>query len=91
MANDREDIPKGYREIPEEEQKRAASLFQQGARVGASGNFDYAIEMYVQGLAIDPEAVDAHQALRDISLKRKVDGGKPLGMLQARKLKGGKD
>jgi hypothetical protein len=60
VSDDREDIPKGYREIPEEEQKRAASLFQQGARVGAGNNFEYAIEMYLQGLAIDPEAVDPY-------------------------------
>src|SRR5439155_12495745 len=52
---------------------------------------EYAIEMYLQGLGIDPEAIDAHQALRDISLKRKASGGKPLGMLQSMKLKGGKD
>jgi tetratricopeptide (TPR) repeat protein len=91
VADDREDIPKGYREIPEEEQKRAASLFEQGARVGAGNNFEYAIEMYLQGLGIDPEAVDAHTALREISLKRKASGGKPLGMLQGMKLKGGKD
>src|SRR5205814_10141561 len=47
--------------------------------------------MYLQGLNIDPEAVDAHQTLRDISLKRKASGGKALGMFQAMKLRGGKD
>src|SRR5438874_5210938 len=81
----------GYRFIPEEEQKKAALFFEKAAAVGASSQFEFAIEMYLQGLAIDPEAIDAHQALRDISLKRKASGGKPLGMLQARKLKGGKD
>src|SRR5438876_5777662 len=81
----------GYRFIPEEEQKKAALFFEKAAAVGASSQFEFAIEMYLQGLAIDPEAVDAHQALRDISLKRKASGGKPVGMLQAMKLKGGKD
>jgi len=91
VADNTNDIPKGYREIPEDEQKRAATLFQQGDRVGAGNNFEYAIEMYIQGLSIDPEAIDAHQALRDISMKRKASGGKSLGMLQGMKLKGGKD
>lgn len=57
-----------------------------------TGNYDYAIEMYLQGLAIDPDARDAHQALREISLKRKASGGKDLGMLAKMKIKGkGKD
>ena len=83
--------PEGYREISEEDQKKAAAFFQRGNTVAGTGNFEYAIEMYLQGLAIDPEAVDAHQTLREISLKRKAAGGKPLGFLQAMKLKGGKD
>jgi tetratricopeptide (TPR) repeat protein len=83
--------PEGYREISEEDQKKAAAFFQRGGTVAGTGNFEYAIEMYLQGLAIDPEAVDAHQTLRDISLKRKAGGGKPLGFLQAMKLKSGKD
>ena len=42
------------------------------APFAGTGNFDYAIEMYLNGLGIDPENKDAHQALREIALKRKA-------------------
>ena len=85
------DGPDDYQAISPEDQKRATAFFSKGQTVAGTGNYEYAIEMYLQGLAIDPEAVDAHQTLREISLKRKASGGKPLGMFQAMKLKGGKD
>ena len=72
--------PQGYRDIPEEDQRRAKDFFKKGDDVVKTGGYDYAIEMYLQGLAIDPENVDAHQTLREISLKRKASGGKDLGM-----------
>ena len=43
--------------------------------------------MYLQGFALDPDAIDAHQELRDFSLKRKASGGKAMGFLEAMKLK----
>ena len=45
----------------------------------------------MEGLKIDPDAVDAHKELRDSSMRRKASGGKSIGMLAAMKLKGGKD
>jgi len=81
----------GYKGIPEEDQKKAAAFFARGQAVAGTGNYEYAIEMYLQGLAMDPEAVDAHQTLRDISMKRKASGGKAIGMLAAMKLRSGKD
>lgn len=81
----------GYRDVPEEDRNRAKQLFDQGKKVADTGNFDYAIEMYLSGIAIDPDNTDAHQALRDISLKRKVSGGKALGMTEKWKLKKGDD
>src|SRR3954462_12404092 len=83
------DVAAKYREIPEEDRKKAAAFFAQGKKVSDTGNYDYAIEMYMQGLAIDPDAQDAHQALRDVSLRRKAQGGKPIGMLAALGLKRG--
>ena len=41
----------------------------------------------MKGLKLDPDAVEAHQSLRDISLRRKASGGKGLGMWDAIKLK----
>src|SRR3954451_9651888 len=81
------DIPQGYRDIPEEDRRKAKAFFDRGATVAGTGNYDYAIEMFLQGFALDPDAIDAHQTLRDISLKRKASGGKPIGMFEAMKLK----
>ena len=81
------DIPSGYKDIPEEDRKKAQRFFEQGQKVANTGNFDYAIEMYLQGLGVDPENTEAHQQLRDISLKRKASGGKSLGMFEKMKLK----
>src|SRR5947209_8038580 len=79
------ELPQGYRDIPEEDRRKAQKFFERGKTVAGTGNYEYAIEMFLQGLAIDPEEVEAHQALRDISLKRKVSGGKALGMFEGRK------
>src|SRR4051812_8396353 len=43
--------------------------------------------MYLSGLKIDPENVEAHQSLREIALKRKASGGKDLGFMEKMKLK----
>lgn len=80
------DLPAGYTDIPEEDRKKARVFFDRGRTVADTGNFEYAIEMYVQGLTLDPEDVEAHQVLRDISLKRKASGGKTLGMFERMKL-----
>jgi hypothetical protein len=69
----------------EDEQKRAHELFDRGRKIGGTGNFDYAIEMYYQGLLLDPANADAHTELREIGMKRKASGGKGLGFLEARK------
>ncbi len=81
------ELPPGYRDIPEEDRKKAKAFFDRGATVAGTGNYEYAIEMYLQGFNVDPDAVDAHQSLRDISLRRKASGGKSLGMWEAMKLK----
>lgn len=47
--------------------------------------------MYIQGLNVDPENIDAHQPLREISLKRKALGGKDMGMMDKMKLPEAKD
>ena len=81
------DLPPGYRDISPEDQKKAQVFFDRGKTVADSGQYDYAIEMFLQGLAIDPDSRDAHQTLREISLKRKASGGKALGMFEAMTLK----
>jgi tetratricopeptide (TPR) repeat protein len=56
-------------------------FFDRAKTVAESGNFDYAIEMFVQGLNREPGEVAQHEALRRVALERKVKGGKPAGGL----------
>ena len=81
------ELPSDYQEIPEEMSRKAKAFFDRGNTVAGTGNYEYAIEMYLTGLALDPESADAHQTLRDIALKRKASGGKAIGFMDAMKLK----
>src|SRR5438067_548019 len=65
---------------------KARVFFERGRVVADTGQYDYAIEMYLQGLALDPDAVDGHRELRDVALRRKAGGGKKLGMFENMKL-----
>ena len=62
-------------------------VFDAADAVEAVGEYEYAIELYLRGLNLDPDNVGAHQALRTASLKRKARGGPPLGMWKSMKLK----
>ncbi len=84
VSND--ELPQGYRAIPEEEQIKAQKFFERAKTVADTGNFEYGLELYLQGLSIDPENTEAHHAMRDVSLKRKASGGKGLGMFEKMKL-----
>lgn len=85
------EAPQGYRDIPEAEQKKAQAFFDKAKTVGETGQYDFSIMLFLEGLAIDPDSVEAHQVLREISLKRKVSGGKPLGLMESMKLRPTKD
>ena len=53
----------------------------------AEGHFEYAIDLFLEGLKLDPDHLVAHQELRDASLRRKAAGGRDLAMLQKVKLR----
>ncbi|HET6247043.1 MAG TPA: hypothetical protein VFE47_05030 [Tepidisphaeraceae bacterium] len=78
-------VPEGYRDIPDEDRKKARRFFDHAKSVAATGQYDYAIEMFIQGLTLDPEDLEQHKQLRELSLKRKVSGGKDMGMFDRRK------
>ena len=67
--------------------RKARRFFEHAQAVADASNHDYAIECYVNGLRHDPDNMAKHEALRDVSLRRKVAGGKPAGF--AEKLKSG--
>jgi tetratricopeptide (TPR) repeat protein len=79
-------IPEGYANIPEEDRRKAQVFFDRGRTVADTGNYEYAIDMYVEGLKYDPESVEAHTALREIAMRRKASGGKAMGMIDRMKL-----
>jgi tetratricopeptide (TPR) repeat protein len=81
----------GYREIPQEDSVKAARFFDSAKAKASAGQYDYAIELYLNGLSFDPESIDAHKALRDVALKRKASGGKAMGMFEKMKVKSSKD
>jgi len=82
-----EEVAEKYTEVPEEDRKKAQVFFHHGRTKGATGQFEYAIEMFIQGLEKDPDDILAHQELRDFSLKRKASGGKGIGFMEGMKLK----
>ncbi len=60
--------------------------------VAKAGNWDYAIEMYLEGIRRNPTEVEnGHAKLREMALHRKMRGGKVAGFFEARKHKPSKD
>ena len=81
-----------YQEVPDDQRSKAVTFFARGKTVADTGQYDFAVEMYLQGLAVDPESIEAHAELRMCAMKRKANGGKPLGMFEKMKLlRSGKD
>jgi tetratricopeptide (TPR) repeat protein len=71
---------------------KGKAFFDRAEQVAATGNWDFAIEMYLEGIQRDPGNVaQGHQPLREVSLKRKAQGGKGPGMLGQLKRRPGKD
>ncbi len=68
-------------EFPEELKVKAREFFKKGAEVAYALNYDYAIELYLDGLSIWPDALDeGHKPLREVALRRKEAGQKKAGM-----------
>ena len=67
-------------------------FFDRADQVAETGNWDYAIEMYLQGIAREPEELQrGHHKLREAALQRKAAGGKGAGFLDKMKRKPDKD
>jgi len=81
--------------MPEEDVElgleKARAFFQRAEDVAATDNFDYAIDMYLEGLRRAPDAVeDGHLPLRKMSLVRQGKGGKKPSIADKMKRHGGK-
>ena len=65
---------------------KARTFFKRAEQAAASRNYDYAIELFVNGLTCWPDAVeDGHQKLRLVGVQRRSGGGKKPGMVEAMK------
>lgn len=71
--------------------EKARAFFQRAEEVASTDNFDYAIDMYLEGLRRCPDALeDGHAPLRRIALIRQGKGGKKPGIGDKLKRHGGK-
>ncbi len=60
---------------------KGKAFFDRADQVAETGNWDFAIEMYTEGLVREPDNLErGHHKLREVGLKRKAQGGKPAGM-----------
>ncbi|MBL4700811.1 MAG: hypothetical protein JKX85_06090 [Phycisphaeraceae bacterium] len=59
------------------ERSKAITFFRHASTVSEARNYDYSIQLFLDGLSHDPENMNKHEALREVALRRKVSGGKP--------------
>jgi len=73
-----------------EEIAKARVFFERAREAAESGNYDYAIEMYLGGLSYAPDALEeGHLPLCELALHRKGKGGqKPTMMERVKRLRG---
>ncbi len=70
---------------------RAEAFFERARKVAETDNFDYAIDMYLEGLRCAPDAVEqGHISLHELALARQVKGGKRPSIVEKVKLLRGK-
>ena len=69
---------------------RACAFFERARQAAARSNFDYAIEMYLDGLRCDPDALEqGHLRLYELALLRQSkDGKKPTMVEKMKRMRG---
>ena len=71
---------------------KGKKFFDRADQVAETGSWDFAIELYLEGILREPEAIDrGHGPLWKAALQRKAKGGKPAGFFEKNKYKAGKD
>ena len=70
---------------------KAQVFFDRAQQATARSNFDYAIQMYLEGLRYDPDALEqGHLRLHELALLRQSKGGKKPSMVERMKRLRGK-
>ncbi len=68
-------------QVPQAGQGKA--FFDRADQVADTGNWDYAIEMYLNGISREPTNMErGHRKLREVAMKRTATGGKKPGMME---------
>ncbi len=71
--------------------EKARAFFERAEEVASTDNFDYAIDLYLEGLKLSPDALeDGHAPLRRLALMRQGKGGKKPSMMEKMKHMKGK-
>jgi tetratricopeptide (TPR) repeat protein len=70
--------------------EKANTFFVRAEEVALTHNFDYAIDMYLEGLKCAPDALEGHLALRKFALDRRSKNGKKPSVIEKVKHHGGK-
>jgi TolA-binding protein len=71
---------------------KAKLFFEKADEAAANYNFDYAIDLYLQGLRCNPDALqDGHLRLRELALSRQGKGGKKPSIMEKMKYSRGKN
>jgi tetratricopeptide (TPR) repeat protein len=80
--------------MPEENAQdiaKARAFFERAKKVADTENFDYAIEMYLEGLRCAPDALEeGHCPLHELAVQRQGKGGKKPSMVERMKRMRGK-
>ena len=71
---------------------KGKAFFERAEQVATTGNWDFAIELYLEGIQREPDNVEeGHKPLREVSLKRKAQGGGGPGLVEQVKRRPGRD
>lgn len=73
---------------PKRDARKAQPWFERASSMADAQNYDYAIECYLSGLRFEPDALERHESLREVALKRKVSGGKVPGWRDSSPVRG---
>jgi tetratricopeptide (TPR) repeat protein len=89
MANESNDNGSGG---PPADLGKGKAFFDRADQVAATANWDFAIQMYLEGIKREPSNIEhGHSRLWIIGLTRKANGGKPVGMIESMRLKTGRE
>ncbi len=64
---------------PARDPRKARKWFEHAKSVADTRNYDYAIDCYVSGLMYAPDAMDQHEALQEVAVRRRAAGAKGKG------------